>query len=63
ERFWRSDSARSLPGSGLGLAIVAQVAEESSGAVSLEPAPGGGALARLVLPGDPGSVESSGPGQ
>jgi two-component system sensor histidine kinase MprB len=56
ERFWRSDSARSLPGSGLGLAIVAQVAEESGGAVSLEPAPGGGALARLVLPGDPGSV-------
>jgi two-component system sensor histidine kinase MprB len=56
ERFWRSDSARSLPGSGLGLAIVAQVAEESGGAVSLEPAPTGGALARLRLPGDPGSA-------
>lgn len=38
ERFYRSDSARSLPGSGLGLAIVAQVARESGGTVSLEPA-------------------------
>ncbi len=63
ERFWRSDSARSLPGSGLGLAIVAQVAEESGGAVSLEPAPGGGALARLTLPGDSGSMGRRGPGQ
>jgi two-component system, OmpR family, sensor histidine kinase MprB len=51
ERFWRSDSARALPGSGLGLAIVAQVAEESGGAVALEAAPGGGTLARLRLPG------------
>jgi two-component system, OmpR family, sensor histidine kinase MprB len=56
ERFWRSDNARSLPGSGLGLSIVAQVAEESGGAVSLEAAPGGGALARLRLPGDAGTA-------
>jgi two-component system sensor histidine kinase MprB len=54
ERFWRSDSARSLPGSGLGLAIVAQVAEESGGTVALEAAPGGGTLARLRIPGGPG---------
>jgi two-component system sensor histidine kinase MprB len=54
ERFYRSDSARSLPGSGLGLAIVAQVAEETGGSIKLEPAPGGGTLARLALPGDPG---------
>ncbi len=53
ERFWRSDSARSLPGSGLGLAIVSQVAEESSGKVTLQPAPGGGTVARLWLPGAP----------
>jgi two-component system sensor histidine kinase MprB len=53
ERFWRSDSARSLPGSGLGLAIVSQVAEESGGKVSLQPAPGGGTVARLWLPGEP----------
>jgi two-component system, OmpR family, sensor histidine kinase MprB len=54
ERFFRSDSARQLPGSGLGLAIVAQVAEESHGTIKLEPAPGGGTIARLALPGDPG---------
>ena len=54
ERFYRSDSARQLPGSGLGLAIVAQVAEESGGTIKLEPAPGGGTIARLALPGDPG---------
>ena len=54
ERFYRSDSARQLPGSGLGLAIVAQVAEETGGKIVLEPAPGGGTLARLILPGDPG---------
>ncbi|HET9188461.1 MAG TPA: HAMP domain-containing sensor histidine kinase, partial [Acidothermaceae bacterium] len=51
ERFWRSDSARALPGSGLGLAIVAQVAEDCGGKISLLPAPGGGTLARLWLPG------------
>src|SRR5579863_9827191 len=35
ERFWRSDSARSLPGSGLGLAIVARVAQDCGGRVAL----------------------------
>ena len=54
ERFYRSDSARQLPGSGLGLAIVAQVAEETGGSIKLEPALGGGTLARLSVPGDPG---------
>ena len=53
ERFWRSPGARSLPGSGLGLAIVAQAVEEADGKVGLETAPGGGALARLWLPGTP----------
>jgi len=51
ERFYRSDSARQLPGSGLGLAIVAQVAEETGGTIRLLPAPDGGTLARLALPG------------
>ena len=55
ERFWRADGARSLPGSGLGLAIVSQVAEESGGKVTLQPAPGGGTVARLWLPGDQGA--------
>jgi two-component system sensor histidine kinase MprB len=54
ERFYRSDSARQLPGSGLGLAIVAQVAEETGGSIKLEPAIGGGTLARMSVPGDPG---------
>ncbi|HXA62594.1 MAG TPA: sensor histidine kinase, partial [Streptosporangiaceae bacterium] len=51
DRFWRSPSARSLPGSGLGLSIVALVVGESGGTVALEPAEGGGARARLRLPG------------
>ncbi|MFF0517550.1 sensor histidine kinase [Actinomadura nitritigenes] len=51
ERFWRSPSARSLPGSGLGLSIVARVVAETGGSVDLEPAEGGGALARVRLPG------------
>jgi two-component system sensor histidine kinase MprB len=51
ERFWRSPTARSLPGSGLGLSIVARVVGECGGRVALEPAPGGGTLVRVRLPG------------
>jgi two-component system sensor histidine kinase MprB len=47
DRFYRASSARSLPGSGLGLAIVREVAEVHGGSVSVEDAPGGGALLRL----------------
>jgi two-component system, OmpR family, sensor histidine kinase MprB len=50
DRFYRSTAARGRAGSGLGLAIVRHVAERHSGAVSAEPAPGGGALLRLRLP-------------
>ncbi|MFD3682600.1 sensor histidine kinase [Streptomyces sp. NPDC058613] len=53
ERFWRSPAARSLPGSGLGLAIVSQVAAQIGGTVTLQNAPGGGALATFRLPGAP----------
>lgn len=53
ERFWRSPSARSLPGSGLGLSIVARTVQQAGGEVSLSPAPGGGTLAALRLPGAP----------
>ena len=37
-------------GTGLGLAIVKKIMEEHGGDVALEPAPGGGARARLVFP-------------
>jgi two-component system sensor histidine kinase MprB len=53
ERFWRSPSARSLPGSGLGLSIVARTIHQSGGTITLTPAPGGGTLATLHLPGAP----------
>jgi two-component system sensor histidine kinase MprB len=49
DRFYRADTARSMPGSGLGLAIVREVAEAHGGSVSVEDAPGGGALLRLRL--------------
>ncbi|MFG2001506.1 ATP-binding protein [Spirillospora sp. NPDC048911] len=51
DRFWRSTSARSLPGSGLGLSIVSRVVHECGGEVRLDPADGGGTLARVRLPG------------
>ncbi|HEY6760894.1 MAG TPA: HAMP domain-containing sensor histidine kinase [Baekduia sp.] len=52
DRFHRGANARGRPGSGLGLAIVRQVAEAHGGSVALEPAPGGGTLARLALPSE-----------
>ncbi|WP_431043630.1 HAMP domain-containing sensor histidine kinase [Streptomyces sp. P1-3] len=51
DRFWRSPSARSLPGSGLGLSIVARTVRSVGGEVALRPAPGGGTVARVRLPG------------
>ncbi|MEU5612701.1 HAMP domain-containing sensor histidine kinase [Streptomyces sparsogenes] len=53
ERFWRSPSARALPGSGLGLSIVARTVQQSGGQVGLRPAPGGGTVAWIRLPGAP----------
>jgi two-component system, OmpR family, sensor histidine kinase MprB len=51
DRFYRGAEARGRSGSGLGLAIVRQVAVQQGGAVTAEPAPGGGTLMRLILPG------------
>jgi two-component system sensor histidine kinase MprB len=51
DRFFRGAEARGRPGSGLGLAIVRQVAGQHGGSVTAEPAPGGGTLIRLCLPG------------
>jgi two-component system sensor histidine kinase MprB len=56
DRFHRGANARGRPGSGLGLAIVRQVAEAHGGSVVLDAAPGGGTLARLVLPAVPVEV-------
>jgi two-component system sensor histidine kinase MprB len=50
DRFYRGAGARDRPGSGLGLAIVRQVAQARGGDVTVQDAPGGGALFRLALP-------------
>ncbi len=39
-----------IAGTGLGLAIVAEIVAAHDGAFSLEPRPGGGTVARIVLP-------------
>jgi two-component system sensor histidine kinase MprB len=51
DRLYRGAEAHGRPGSGLGLAIVRQVAGQQGGSVTAEPAPGGGTLMRLRLPG------------
>ncbi len=43
DRFYRADTARSLPGAGLGLAIVHDVATTHGGDVFARPRTGGGA--------------------
>jgi signal transduction histidine kinase len=48
--FVQLDPARGRGGSGLGLAIAARFAEASGGDLALEGRPGGGLLARMVLP-------------
>lgn len=54
DRFFRSDTARSMPGSGLGLAIVAQFAAQVGGEVAVEASTANpsrtGTIARLKLP-------------
>jgi len=50
DRFYRAPAARAMPGSGLGLAIVRRVVDAHGGSVALEPAPGGGTIARIHLP-------------
>ncbi len=50
DRFYRADSARSMPGSGLGLAIVRQVITDHGGTVSASCPPPGGTLIHIELP-------------
>ena len=49
ERFYRAESARSMPGSGLGLAIVRQAAEAHGGFAEATNAAGGGAIVRVAF--------------
>lgn len=53
ERFYRSTASRSMPGSGLGLAIVRQVVVKHGGTIAVDVSDRGGALIRIVLPGQP----------
>ncbi|NLU82596.1 HAMP domain-containing sensor histidine kinase [Rhodococcus sp. HNM0569] len=52
DRFYRSTASRSMPGSGLGLAIVRQVVVKHGGTIAVEESDRGGALFRVVLPGE-----------
>ncbi|WP_334685344.1 sensor histidine kinase [Sphingomonas sp. PL20] len=48
ERFWRKDRRKS-DGAGLGLGIVQRLAQAHGGAITVENAPGGGALFRVTF--------------
>lgn len=52
ERFYRGAAARRMfpGGSGLGLAIADRIARLHGGELTLQPAPGGGTIARVTLP-------------
>ncbi|PTS75725.1 two-component sensor histidine kinase [Sphingomonas sp. HMWF008] len=50
ERFWRKDR-RKTDGAGLGLGIVQRLAQAHGGAITVENAPGGGALFRVTFAG------------
>ncbi len=47
DRFYRAESARTLPGSGLGLAIVERVAQVHGGSAAVSDRSGGGLIARI----------------
>ncbi len=54
DRFYRAQSARSMPGSGLGLAIVHKVVTSHGGSVSVSSPPAGGTKVDITLPLDDG---------
>jgi len=51
DRFYRATSSRAAPGAGLGLAVVREIALGHGGAVTADPAPGGGTVMRFSLRG------------
>jgi two-component system, OmpR family, sensor histidine kinase MprB len=50
DRFWRADSARSMPGSGLGLAIVADIVQRHRGTVCVDDNNGPGTTVSICIP-------------
>jgi two-component system sensor histidine kinase MprB len=61
ERFYRAESARSMPGSGLGLAIVRNVVTAHGGSIDVTSASsGGGTRVDIVLPLDAPSPADNG---
>ena len=61
ERFYRAESARSMPGSGLGLAIVRNVVTAHGGSIDVTSASsGGGTRVDIVLPLDAPSAADNG---
>ncbi|MDQ2729697.1 MAG: HAMP domain-containing histidine kinase [Actinomycetota bacterium] len=50
DRFYRAETARSMPGSGLGLAIVRQVVSSHGGTVSIGTPADGGTVVHIELP-------------
>jgi two-component system sensor histidine kinase MprB len=61
ERFYRAESARSMPGSGLGLAIVRNVVTAHGGSIDVTSASsGGGTRVDIVLPLDAPSDADNG---
>ena len=52
ERFYRAQSARSMPGSGLGLSIVKRVVTSHGGTVEITSPARGGARVDIELPLD-----------
>ncbi len=50
DRFYRADSARTMPGSGLGLSIVREVVERLDGSATAHNRPDGGAAIGVRLP-------------
>lgn len=51
DRFYRGTATADQPGAGLGLAIVKQIVDAHGATVTLEPAPGGGTVARIRVGG------------
>jgi two-component system, OmpR family, sensor histidine kinase MprB len=61
ERFYRAESARSMPGSGLGLAIVRNVVTSHGGSIDITSTPSGvGTRVDIVLPLDAPSAGDDG---